>query len=194
MRFFVAQKIGRCRKVFWVLNVIFIHFFASTAIADCDPLMEYQGKKLHSKQVINFCDTFNNKVLLVVNTASKCGFTPQFKALEELHQKYKHQGFEVVGFASNDFRQEYKSEEDVATVCFKNFGVNFTMMAPSKVSGTDANTFYKDLALKTGKTPRWNFNKFLISKDRSEIEYFNSSAQPLGGDIEQQIVSLIGEE
>jgi glutathione peroxidase len=191
---YIANQVERYHKGLCSLIVIFSLFFANPVSADCHPIMEYQAKKLHSKQIINFCKAFKDKVLLVVNTASKCGFTPQFEALEQLHQKYKSQGFEVVGFASNDFRQEYKSEADVATVCFKNFGVNFTMIAPSVVSGENQNTFYKVLTNKTGKEPKWNFNKFLISKDRASIQYFKSSAQPLNGDIERQIVTLISDE
>jgi glutathione peroxidase len=126
-----------------------------------------------------------------VNTASQCGFTPQFKELETLYQKYKDQGLEIVGFPSNDFRQEYKSEADTASICFINFGVTFTMLAPSSVTGSTKNDFYKILAERTGEEPSWNFNKYLISKDHESIKHFSSSTAPLNGSLEQLIVELL---
>lgn len=167
--------------------------FSSSANASCDPLLEFETNKLHSKKTVNFCEKFNNKVLLVVNTASQCGFTPQFKQLESLYQKYKDQGLEIVGFPSNDFRQEYKSEEQTANVCFINFGVSFTMVAPSSVKGQNKNDFYKGLVDKTGKQPNWNFNKYLISKDMKSIEYFRSTTEPLNSPLEDLVAKYVNQ-
>jgi glutathione peroxidase len=176
-------------KLFLALISLFI--FPISAYASCDDLLAFESKKLHSNKTVNFCEEFNDKVLLVVNTASQCGFTPQFKELESLYQKYKDQGLEIVGFPSNDFKQEHDSEAETASVCFKNFGVSFTMLAPSSVKGSTKNDFYKILAERTGKEPSWNFNKYLVSKDHQTIEYFSSSTRPLNSPLEQLIIRAL---
>lgn len=171
--------------------------FASPAFSDttasnskktsCDSMLAFETKRLHSKKTVDFCEKFNNKVLLVVNTASQCGFTHQFEELESLYQKYKDQGLEIVGFPSNDFRQEYSSEEQTASLCFKNFGVTFTMVSTSAVTGKYQNEFFKALTERTGVEPSWNFNKFLISKDLGTVKHFKSSEAPLNSSLENWI-------
>lgn len=174
-----------------LLVIISLLILPQLASASCGDLLSFESKKLHSKQTIDFCQSFNNKVLLVVNTASQCGFTPQFKQLESLYQKYKGQGLEIIGFPSNDFRQEHKSEAETASVCFKNYGVSFTMVAPSSVTGAAKNDFYKILTERAGKQPSWNFNKYLVSKDTKSIEHVDSNVSPLNGALEQRIVQLL---
>ena len=161
--------------------------------AACPDLLNFDAQKLHSSKQVNFCEQFNNKVLLVVNTASKCGFTPQFKELESLYEKYEAQGLEIVGFPSNDFRQEHASEQETASVCYKNYGVSFTMVAPSSVKGPQANKFYQALIEKTGQAPEWNFNKYLVSRDTQQIEHFSSSAAPLGSAMEDTLARWLAQ-
>ena len=179
----------------FTVSILFLALagFSNSANANCDPLLEFETNKLHSNKTVDFCEKFNNKVLLVVNTASQCGFTPQFKQLESLYQKYKNQGLEIVGFPSNDFRQEHSSEEQTANVCFINFGVSFTMVAPSSVKGKNKNDFYKALLEKTGKQPNWNFNKYLISKDMKNIEYFRSATEPLNSPLEDLVADYVNQ-
>jgi glutathione peroxidase len=156
------------------------------ARAECNNLLDYQSRRLHSEQTLDLCSHARGKVLLVVNTASQCGFTPQFKGLESLYQRYRDDGFTVVGFPSDDFRQEYADEQKTASVCFINYGVTFPMMSASAVTGANANTLFRALAEKAGP-PRWNFHKYLIGRDGTVIAAFPSSEKPLGGALETQI-------
>jgi glutathione peroxidase len=163
----------------------------SISYANCDGLLDFESKKLHSKQRVDFCGSFKDKTLLIVNTASQCGFTPQFKELEALYQKYKGRGLEIIGFPSNDFRQEFQSEEKTANVCYKNFGVSFTMLSPSSVKGKDRNAFFQILVDRTGIEPNWNFNKYFVSKDHQFIEQFGANVLPLNSALEQLIAKSI---
>ena len=106
--------------------------------AACPAFLNQDFKKLHSAQNINLCAAFAGRPLLIVNTASHCGFTPQFKGLEALHQKYQARGLVVIGFPSDDFKQEAKDEAETADICYLNYGVTFTMLSPSAVTGRDA--------------------------------------------------------
>ncbi len=149
----------------------------STAFAACEAHLQGDYRKLHSPDSISLCKLVENKVTLVVNTASHCGFTPQFKGLEALYQEYKGKGLNIVGFASDDFKQEDDDEGAAAGICFVNFGVTFTMLAPTHVRGDDANTLFKYLGQEAG-APKWNFNKYLLGKDGKVIQHFGSMTSP----------------
>ena len=115
--------------------------------------------------------------MLIVNTASHCGFTPQFTALEALHKEYQEQGLVVIGFPSDDFFQEEDDEKDTADICFVNYGVTFTMLSPVHVYGSEAHPIFKALAEKT-TAPKWNFYKYLVSADGKTVKHFNSRVKP----------------
>lgn len=149
----------------------------STALADCQPHLKGDYRKLHSTESVDLCKLVEGKVTLVVNTASHCGFTSQFEGLEALNKKYKNKGLAVVGFASDDFNQEDKDEGKAAGICFKNFGVTFTMLAPTHIRGDDANNLFKYLGTESN-APKWNFNKYLLDKNGKVIEHFGSMTGP----------------
>jgi glutathione peroxidase len=128
--------------------------------------------------------------LLIVNTASHCGFTPQFKGLEALHKKYQSRGLTVIGFPSNDFRQEAKDEAKTADICYVNYGVTFTMLAPSSVTGTDANPVFQELNRRAGE-PSWNFNKYLVSADGEVVKHFDSGVTPDSAELTRAVAQLL---
>ena len=125
--------------------------------------------------------SFKGKVILIVNTASKCGFTPQYEALEKLYQAYKDKGFVVVGVPSNDFgHQEPGSSEDIAHFCKLNYGVTFPMTTKQTVVGDGAHPFYRYARqqLGFGSAPKWNFHKYLINREGKLVTYFYSMTSP----------------
>ena len=126
--------------------------------ASCPKILDGKQRLLNSNEEIELCEEFQGKTLLVVNTASQCGFTPQFKQLEQLHQTYKDQGFTVVGFPSNDFRQDRGSEEKSAKICYLDYGVTFPMMARASLSGSSANPVFAEIQQQAGVTPKWNLS------------------------------------
>lgn len=143
----------------------------------CHEFLNFKATKLRSSEQIDFCQQFNGKALLLVNTASKCGFTPQFKGLEKLHKHYGGK-LAIVGFPSDDFSQEHNDSEKVAQVCYVNYGVTFTMLETSKVTGQNANLLFKRLSRATGKEPGWNFSKYLVSPDGKTVKHFASQVKP----------------
>ena len=126
------------------------------------------------------CTRFSNEVLLIVNTASRCGFTPQLEALETLHRRYAERGLAVLGFPSDDFRQELADEDEIASFCRLNYGVSFPMFGKVRVTGDRAHPLYRDLAAATGGAPSWNFNKYLVDRSGRALARYDASVQPLG--------------
>jgi len=162
-----------------ILIVSMLLFSASASAAEaCSDLLNYKMNKLRSTQTVDFCEAFQGKVILAVNTASNCGYTPQFKGLETLYQKYKDKGLVIIGFPSNDFNQEFDAAEKTANVCYINYGVTFPVMEKSVVTGDSANKFFQKLIKFSGKEPQWNFYKYLIGQDGSFVEAFASNVTP----------------
>ena len=157
------------------------------ANAQCPTLLNHSFAGLQDGKSRSLCE-YQGKVILVVNTASFCGFTSQYEGLEKLYARLKDNGLVVVGFPSNDFgEQEPGSDKEIAEFCRLTYGVEFPMMAKTTVKGSDANPFYKKLAATTGSTPKWNFHKYLISHDASQVVAFNSFTKPDDKDLLNKI-------
>lgn len=142
-------------------------------------LLDRSFRPLAGKQAVNLRSQYGGEVLLVVNTASKCGFTPQFEALEGLHAKYKGKGFAVLGFPSGDFKaQEFEDEKQIQEFCTLTYGVKFPMFEKVHVVGEQATPLYQDLARSAGEAPKWNFHKYLIGRDGKLIASYGSKIKP----------------
>lgn len=149
-----------------------------TLAAECPEWMQRDMRVLRSEQSRNLCEAYGGKVLLVVNTASECGFTPQFEGLEALYQQYRDKGLAVAGFPSDDFFQEKDDEKATADVCYVNYGVTFDMYAPVSVRGKGADPLFKVLAEQGGGAPKWNFYKYVVGRDGRVVAMFNSRVKP----------------
>jgi glutathione peroxidase len=160
------------------------------AAAECPAFLKTEFKRLRSAEKLNLCEAYAGKPLLIVNTASHCGYTSQFEGLEALHQKYRARGLVVLGFPSDDFKQEAADEAEVAEVCFVNFGVKFPMFAPSRVTGAKANPVFRELA-RQARQPSWNFNKYLVSSDGKVVAYFGSRVTPESQELNAAIEKLL---
>ena len=165
------------------LLVSFVSGVANAAA--CPELYNHQYTTLQGKK-IDLCD-YQDKPILVVNTASKCGFAPQFEALEGLYKKHKDQGLLVIGFPSNDFKQELSDNKAIGDFCKATYAVNFPMTPKSSVSGANANAFYKQLAAKSGQAPMWNFYKYVILPGGKPVYVFESTVLPNSADITDKI-------
>jgi glutathione peroxidase len=156
----------------------------------CPQVLQHTVLRLQDEKPQNLCQ-YAGQVVVVVNTASFCGFTPQYKGLEALYAKYKDRGLVVLGFPSNDFSQEPDSNAKIADFCENTFGVKFPMFVKTTVRGNDALPLFKQLAEQTGTTPKWNFYKYVISRDGKSIKSFSSMTGPQDKsfvqDIEKQL-------
>ena len=152
----------------------------------CTGLLQQNFLRLQDEKPQSLCQ-YSGKVVVVVNTASFCGFTPQYEGLEALYAKYRDKGLVVLGFPSNDFSQETGSNKEIADFCENTFGVKFPMFTKTSVAGKEANPLFKQLAAKTGTTPRWNFYKYVIARDGVSVASFNSTADPASRAFIQEI-------
>jgi len=145
--------------------------------AACPPLLDRTLDDIHDKPR-SLCE-YAGKVVLAVNTASECGYTPQYEGLEALYRKYRDRGLVVLGFPSNDFGgQEPGSNQEIAAFCVNQYAIDFPMFAKSSVRGADANPLFADLARATGSAPRWNFHKYLVARDGQEALAFATKVDP----------------
>ncbi|MDE2441711.1 MAG: glutathione peroxidase [Betaproteobacteria bacterium] len=157
------------------------------ASAACPPLLDHTFTRLQDGKPMPLCQ-YAGKVVLVVNTASYCGFTSQYDGLEKLYARLKDKGLVVVGFPSNDFgEQEPGSDKEIADFCRLTYGVEFPMVGKTVVKGKNANPFYLKLAEITGSRPKWNFHKYLINRDATQVVAYTSFTKPDDKDLLNKI-------
>jgi glutathione peroxidase len=147
------------------------------AQAGCPALLQHSFPRLQDEKPQALCQ-YNGKVLLVVNTASYCGFTPQYEGLEKLNARYADKGLVILGFPSNDFNQESADGKKIADLCFNTYGVKFPMFSKTTVKGTGANPLYQQLAQATGQAPAWNFHKYLVDRSGKPLASYGSTVAP----------------
>jgi len=152
---------------------------AAAAFSSDRALLDQDFRRLATDEVVNLAEAYGGKVVLVVNTASKCGNTPQYEGLEKLYDEYGEQGLVVLGFPSNDFfGQEPGTEEEIQEFCRLTYGVKFPMFEKVTVKEGDAHPFFNELAAAAGTYPTWNFHKYLVGRDGRLIAEFSPRTQP----------------
>ncbi|HAQ49316.1 MAG TPA: glutathione peroxidase [Glaciecola sp.] len=177
------------KKIITLVALLFVS--QSVMASECPDVLKFMKRKLNSQETVNFCEAYKDKAILFVNTASKCGFTPQFDGLEKLYNDYKDKNFVVLGFPSGDFNQEFDDEGKTAELCELTYGVKFPMFETIAVRGDDADPLYRLLAEKAGSAPKWNFYKYLVDRKGNLVDSYSSFTKPqdedLIADIEQAI-------
>jgi len=157
------------------------------AAASCPALLDREFNRLQTGKPESLCQ-YRGKVLLIVNTASYCGYTHQYEGLEALYRKYKDRGLVVLGFPTNDFgAQEPGSNKEIAEFCRLTYGVQFPMFEKTTVKNLAANPLYADLIARTGQAPKWNFHKYVVDRDGNPVATFASRVEP----NDRELVSLI---
>ncbi|WP_261802501.1 glutathione peroxidase [Variovorax sp. PAMC28562] len=164
---------------------------APSGAGTCPAILNYTFPRLQDEKPQSLCQ-YSGKVVLIVNTASFCGFTPQYKGLEALDTKYRSRGLVVLGFPSNDFSQESGSNKEIADFCESTFGVKFPMFSKSSVRGSEANPLFKQLAKISGTTPKWNFYKYLIGRDGKVVDAYSSMTAPEDRSFVRELEKQLG--
>jgi glutathione peroxidase len=170
---------------------------ATASAATCPALLNRQMPRLQDEKPQDLCQ-HAGKVVVVVNTASFCGYTPQYKGLEALQRRYAPRGLVVLGFPSNDFgEQEPGSNREIAAFCENTFGVKFPMFAKSHVApdaGADVNPLFADLRQRTGQAPEWNFHKYVVARDGRTVHSFASKVEPDSAAFVRDIEMLLNQK
>lgn len=163
----------------------------ASAEGACPPVLQHRFDRLQDERPQHLCQ-YAGQVVLVVNTASFCGFTGQYKDLEAIYSRYQNQGFVVLGFPANNFgRQEPGNNQDIAAFCENTFGVRFPMFTKTDVVGPRANSFFTQLRERTNSSPQWNFHKYLISRDGQEVLSYGSFTNPDSRTVRRDIERLL---
>jgi len=177
------------------LLILGLAAMSTSAAADdtgCPPLLDLEVRRLASDELVSLCDAYRGKVILVVNTASKCGFTPQYDGLERLYRTYGERGLVVLGFPSNDFAsQEPGSEQDIQKFCRLTYSVEFPMFEKVSVKRGKAAPLFERLAAAGAPYPKWNFYKYLIDREGNFVDHFTSITKPDSGKVVKAIEKLL---
>jgi glutathione peroxidase len=183
--------VSQMKRWLGIAGLLSLGVVPSGAAAACPALLDHSFPGLQDGKPQSLCQ-YQGKVILVVNTASYCGFTSQYEGLEKLYAQLKDRGLVVLGFPSNDFgEQEPGSDQQIADFCRLTYGVEFPMMSKTVVKGKEANPFYQQLAKITGSRPRWNFHKYLINRDATQVVAFTSFTKPEDSDLLKKIEEFL---
>jgi len=168
----------------------------NTAAANCSPALDFELRRLASDETVRLCDAYQGKVILAVNTASKCGFTPQYAGLQRLHERFGDRGFAVLGFPSGDFmNQEFGTADEIAEFCSTTYQVTFPLFAKVRTKpGEGQSPVYEFLGTRTGELPAWNFGKYLVDREGRPIAYWGSRTAPESEDIVAAIETALAGE
>lgn len=164
---------------------------AATSAPACPALLQYTFNQLQTGEAQSLC-RYQGKVLLIVNVASKCGYTPQYEGLEAMYRKYRERGLVVIGFPANDFGgQEPGSNKQIAEFCRTTYGVQFPLYEKTSVTALGGNPLYAELARTTGQSPRWNFHKYVVDRDGKAVASFVSDVTPESPELVALIERLL---
>ncbi len=171
-----------------IISTLILSLASGSVLACQSALLDQNFRRLASTEEVNLCEAYSGKVVLVVNTASKCGNTPQYDGLEKLYEEYGDEGLVVLGFPSNDFfGQEPGAEKEIQEFCRLTYGVKFPMFEKTSVKKKDAHPFFVALANSSGTYPKWNFHKYLIGRNGDLITNFSPRTQPYDANLIESI-------
>ncbi len=176
--------------------MIFVHLLVIPGLAlaaeQCPSTLDHELRPLTGEAPVRLCEAYGGKVVLVVNTASRCAYTPQYEGLEALYARYRERGLVVLGFPSNDFGgQEPGSERQIQDFCRLTYGVRFPMFEKTHAAEGRAGPLYRRLAESAGEYPRWNFHKYLLDRDGRVVHSFSSGVRPESPDLVRAIEALL---
>ena len=175
-----------------LLMIAGLPFLISSAHAACPQTLDFELRRLNSDEQVNLCQTYLGKVVLIVNTASKCGFTHQYDGLETLYDRYKDRGLVVLGFPSNDFGgQEPGTEAQIQEFCRLTYSIRFPMFEKVRAARAEASPLYRTLGELAGEYPSWNFHKYLLDREGRLVKSFSTPTPPLGAEITSAIEELL---
>jgi len=178
---YIAGEHPMMKKII-LLSALFIS--ANISAKECSALLDFEVRTLNEDTVVNLCEQYQGKVILIVNTASKCAYTDQYESLEKLYKEYQDDGLVVLGFPSNDFgQQEPGTEAQIKSFCRMTYGVKFPMFAKASVTQYNADPLYKELARVSGTYPEWNFHKYLIDREGRLVNNYRSAIDPFDKSI-----------
>ena len=179
------------RRLRWLAFAALLAPGAPAVAAECPPLLQHTFNQLQTGEAQSLC-RYQGKVLLIVNTASRCGYTPQFDGLEALYRKYKDRGLVVLGFPSNEFGgQEPGSNKEIAEFCRTTYGVEFPMFEKTSVARLETQPLYASLVKATGEAPKWNFHKYVVDRDGKPVASFVSDVEPSDRELTRLIERLL---
>ena len=175
-----------------LVAIVLLSSVSGLAAAGCPEALDFHKRPLAEAKPVHLCEVLRDRVVLVVNTASRCAYTPQYEGLERLYQKYRERGLIVAGFPSNDFAgQEPGTEKRIQRFCQLTYGVEFPMFEKVRVRGESADPFYRYLASVSGEEPGWNFHKYLLDRNGQVVASFPSQVAPEDERIVGMIESLL---